>query len=433
MSLVIKKLVTINQRTKKLIFNVVGGLLSRIVNLGSTLVIVPLAIKSLGQHEYGIFAIILAASVVFNYSDFGLGLSVVSKIAAIKDEESLKEAHYAISNVWYFLLRLSLIILIFGVLIIAVIATTVTGAQEFAWEAWLALIFCISIGLAPGLTQRIFFGLQRNLEANLWNTAGRMSSVFGVYLAYYFNASIVWFIVSMIGLPAIVGWLSTISLWKWTSHLKPNKSKFSWSGLSSYMSHGFQFLFLQTGVFFETGMDNILVGFVQGAEYVTNYDLLTRLFIYVPALISMLAFPLWPAISQAKASGDHEWVQRIFKISFISIFLTSLISSSIFLYFHASIINLWVGVFYKPNYGLALALASFAVLTSLGILQAMLMSGLGLISVQVRILAVFLLVLIPGKFLALKFSGQTLMVFVLVFLYLIKILILWFMIRVKKV
>jgi len=423
----VKNSKVLNQHTRRLANNVFGALLSRFVNLGSTLLIVPLAIKSLGTHDYGIFAVILSAVIIFSYSDLGLGLAVVNRVASAKDEQSLLEARDAISNVWHFLVRVSAFFLVVGILAITAIKVTGLGDHVFAWDAWLALIICAAFGLAPGLTQRILFGLQRNLEANLWNTAGRIFSVIGVYLAYFFHMSMPWFIIAMVGLPAIVGWLSTLLLWRGTPQLKPNKSAISWSRLSSYMRGGLQFLFLQVGVFFETGVDNILIGSVQGTQFVTNYDLLARLFIYVPALISMLAFPLWPAISHANASGDDEWVRWAVRVSFIGVALVSILSSGFFLYLHADIIHLWVGVKYQADYRLAMALAAFAVLTSLGTVQVMFMSGLGFISDQVRILAVFLLVLIPGKFLALSFSGQTSMVWTLVLAYALRMFSLWFM------
>ena len=425
----IKNLLKLNNRTLQLAKNVVGSLLSRVINLGSTLIIVPLAIKGLGTHDYGIFAVILSTVILFSYSDLGLGLAIVNKVASANTDKSIAEARDAISNVWQLLLRISATIFILGISIIAIY--TINYNNKFEWQSWLVLIGCIAAGLAPGLTQRILFGLQKNFEANLWNTGGKTLSVVGVYFAYLLKATMPWFIFSMVGLTAIIGWINTLVLWRNTPNLRPMHSKVSWHKLNDYTRIGFQFLFLQLGVFFETGIDNILIGSAQGTHAVTNYDLMARLFNYVPALISMMAFPIWPAVNQAKAQGDFKWVEKIRKFSFIGTALISTIVSAIILYFHTEIINAWIGMKYTPNFGLAIALSAFSILASLGMLQSTFMNGMGLISVQVRVLAIYLLAIVPGKYLMLNFSGQILMVWVLVVFDSLRIFYLWRISRIK--
>jgi O-antigen/teichoic acid export membrane protein len=404
-------------RSRRLLRNVFGAFLSRVVNLGSTLIIIPLALRGLGDHDYGVLAVVMSTVTLFAYSDLGLGLAVVNKVASAKDAESLRAAQEAISNVWRFLVRASGAILLVGLVAVALVRASFPESSKFPTAAWCALIVCISVGLAPGLTQRILFGLERNFEANLWNTSGRVGSVLAVYLAYELRAPLFWYVIAVVGLPAAVGWVSTIKLWRANVELRPVNSMVSWIRLRGYMTDGTKFLFLQLCVFFETGIDNILIGLLQDAQAVARYDLLARLFVYVPALISMLAFPLWPAINNAKASGDTEWARNVLRTSAFGVALIALTSSSVILYFHVEFLRLWTAAEYTPNYTLAFPLAIFAVLTSLGTLQGMAMSGLGLISEQVRVLAVFLVVLIPMKILALSISGQALMVWVLVFVY----------------
>lgn len=413
------------ERWRRLATNVLGAILPRFVNIASNLVIVPLTVSGLGVNDYGALAVILSTLMIFAYFDLGLSLAVVNRVASINDERSLLEARRAIATVWNYLIRISLVIVGLSIPIIIIVEVTGICGADFPWGTWMCLVLCTAIGLAPSLTQRILFGLQRNLEANVWNSVARVFSVIAVYLAYLNNATMPWYIVSIVGLPSIVGWVNTIFLWREIPDLKPVSSIIDRSKLFNYVRDGIKFSILQICLFFETGIDNILIGFVQGTAFVADYDLLVRLFIYVPALVSMLAFPLWPAIAQAKANDDAEWVRQLTKLLFFIVAIVSTVASSVLLYLHPQILNLWVGLQYKSNFELAVPIAAFAVLNSIGTLQSVIMNGLGIVSEQARIAVVFLTFLIPIKFMALSFSGQSLMVWSLVFIYAIRLIFLW--------
>ena len=417
----------IHSRTKFLLKNISGPLLSKIVNLASTLVLVPLALNGLGSNDYGIFAAILAAMIFFSYSDLGLGLVIVNKVAYSKCKETLLEAKIAISSVWFFLIYISLTIMFLGTLTSFFLSVLNIATYSKAISFGLTLSSCFSLGLAPSLTQRILFGMQKNLEANLWNSLSKLFSLFGVYLAYSFHASIEYYLLSVIGLPALIAWVSTISIWLRFPDFKPEKKYYSRDKLGTYIPEGFRYLFLQLGVFFEAGIDNILIIFVLGSTFVTKFDLLAKLFLYIPALMSLIIFPLWPAIAQAKAHGDLLWIKKILVISYLFVGFASIVLASLLVFSHSKILHLWTGVDYMPNYSLAFAVGIFSILTSLGSLQSIVFNSLNLLNLQVRALAIFLILLIPSKLFALFFYGPVAMVWSLNFLYIIKLVSLVFL------
>lgn len=394
----------LDERLINLLKNVFGSAAARFVNLFTTLLLVPLTVNALSPTEYAFLSMAISLSILSSYSDLGMGMAIVNTLAGESDEAKPKRSQRAISVVWFTLIFIS------G-LGLAVLSFIWIGMERFVsadnFKQYQALLFSGSMvlfGLPSGLIQRILFARHRATEANAWRTGGRLLSLAFVWSIVQSDmASLPSLIFGVIGVPAVVGWLAVLFVFTRRSmrFLKPKCSLYDRRLIKPYLFSGLSFLCLQMVPYMETGIDSLLVGSVIGTQQVPALDVFLRLFTYVPALVSIALFPLWPAIAHAKAAGDIAWILKIRRSAIVLVsFMATIISFILFVY-GQDFIFWWTGKHMHLPQSVIFCYGIFSVLTCVGLVQSMILNGIGVIRKQVRLYVVYLFVLFLLKFILL--------------------------------
>ena len=312
-------MIKVEGRNRRLVVNIAGNFFTRAINLASTLIIVPVSIAGLGTTKYGLLAVVLSATSFFYYADFGLGLALVNRLSISEKSEEWRNVNRVVSRIWSMLVLVALAIGVGGVFVVWGLWKfgPLIGLHVGDADVWWILVVCVAIGFPSSIAQRALFALQRNFDAGMWMSAGRVATVVGVVVAKFCHWEIGAYIFSLIGLPALVNWVSTAYVFLFLrKDLCPHIIFFKFAEIWPDMRLGLQFLILNFTIFAQTGVDNILVGWVKGANAVAGYDVMFRLFNYVPALCSIVVFPLWPALRNAISEGDSRWAMRVKKRSY---------------------------------------------------------------------------------------------------------------------
>lgn len=390
----------LDDRLTKLLKNIFGSAAARFVNLFTTLLLVPLTVNALSPTEYAFLSMAISLSILSSYSDLGMGMAIVNTLAAESDQTKPLRSQRAISVVWFTLLTIAGLGLV-------LLSLAWIGIERFAspenikqYQALLLSASIVLVGLPSGLIQRILFARHRTTEANAWSTGGRLLSLGFVWIVVQADmASLPVLVFGAIGVPVIIGWLSMVCVFARSSMkvLKPKFSLYDRRLIKPYLISGLSFMCLQMVPYAETGIDTLLVGSIIGTQQVPALDVFSKLFNYVPALLSIALFPLWPAIAHAKAAGDMTWILQIRRWSLILVgFIAS--SISIMLFIHGQDFILWWTD--KPMYlssSVLVSMSVFAVLTCIGTVQGMILNGMGIIGRQVKISFIYLFILLSSK------------------------------------
>jgi O-antigen/teichoic acid export membrane protein len=387
-------------RFNKLLANIFGAAASRVVNLLVTMAIVPLTINALGAKDYAVLAMAISLSVFVTYADFGMGLAVVNLVARIESVSNIRKSLRAVSTVWYLLSLIGFCGVVLCGVVYGVLNLTLAPLGFDTWTPILIGVCSVFIGLPTGLVQRILFAKQKNIEANIWLTIGRVLSLVCVYVAIKSgHTSLSVLIFCVLGSPVIVGWVSVIVCFGVRREISPSWRYFSTKYIRVLLVNGFRFFVMQMVPYFEGGIDSIIVGSVVGLEYVAAMDVYTKIFSYIPALVSLGAFPLWPAIANAKNSGDIAWVKKICQKAFVVTLLLSSAVAFVLSIFGHLLVEKWTGLSLHLDWIVLLGIALFSVLAAVGMILSIILNGLSVIKQQVNLLCVYVIFLFAGKLL----------------------------------
>lgn len=396
-------------RTRILVENSLASLLTRASNILVTLLLVPLSIKILGIEDYALVAIVISFSIFFTFSDLGLGSAIVKVVTVLKveDKKTVREAITTITNAWFFLWFITF--LISGV---SILYYKLGGFDNYSFFLGVILII---LNIPFSIYTRILFAMQKNLQSGLWQTGGKLLALIVIYISTFFlKISLNDFLLIFLGMPLFVNIMGTIFIFKKNKILTPKIKYLDIKEMVNVIKLGIFFVILQMVPYIETGIDNIILNMKYSLKFVGHYDVYMKLLLYIPALISVLVSPLWPAVLKAKSENDFNWIIRLKRKSYVLIFLLSSLVMGLMLIFSEKLILIWIGENFKIDLSALLLMGGVAFLYSLSLIQAMFLNGLGLIKEQVTFYLFYISIIIIFKLILITYFGIIPMLYFLI-------------------
>lgn len=335
-------------RTRLLLRNIATAFGGRTINILCAFFAIPLAVHALGQSGYGILAVVISLSTSFSYADFGLGVALVTELASAEAKGDRASAQRAVSQAWFFLFGCGALVTAVGTSLFAFgVVTHLLPVMPAAsvTRVWFILLLSTALGIPFALVPRIFFALQMGIAGQAWATANRIAVLVGALLAARYSSEIETFVVVFVLLPSLISGLETLCFFIYIRpDLRPRVNTFSLDRLSARIVTGLNFTALQLLNFAEYGIDTILISQFYDAKTVAQYDLLSRLFGYIIALVGMGMWPLWPAIATAASQHDQPWIVAARRIGYLLVTISSLGIGIVFWFNAETFVRLWTGV-----------------------------------------------------------------------------------------
>lgn len=377
------------QRYRRIKLTAAASGLSRLVSFGIGLVSVPLLVKYLGTEQYALWATIGSTMAFLGFADMGISNGLLNAISESDGADDPDKAATYASTGFFLLLAMSVMI---GV-IFTVIYPYVPWPRVFnvgtraaisgSGPATAALVACFLIYLPLTVAQRIQLGYQRGYLNQCWEAAGNIFALAALVCAIHWDMGLVVVVMALSGGPALSGLLNALTLFGvQRPALRPKFSKVSYPAGRRLITLGFFFVIIQLATAAAYQTDNLILAQVLGASAVTGYSIPLKLFGFMPAIISLLLTPLWPAYSEAVARGDLMWVRKTLRYSVASVAAVSLVSSLALALAAPTIIRIWVGEALVPSVGLLVGMALWAALGSISGALGIFLNGAGFIRVQ---------------------------------------------------
>lgn len=412
-------------RHRRAILTSIVNVFARAVTILTSLATIPMTVTYLGSERFGLWMTISSFVGLLAFADLGVGNGLINAISSASGRDDRSDVRCSISNAAALLAGLAAVLLMLQMLAgLLVDWSHLFGLKDAVAVAEVrpalgSFAVCLAIGLPLSVVQRTQLGLQLGFINGLWQAAGSLLGLAGVFLAIRAQAGLPWLVSALLGGPLIATAVNAAVFFGRTApDLLPRARDVTRRRLGLLLRLGVLFLVLQLAAALAYASDNLIAAHLLGAQAVGDYAIAAKLFSVSSIIVSMLLQPLWPAYGEAMAQGDIAWARSTLRRATI---LAAAVAASIAVVISASfqwVTLLWVHRPVDAPAILLLGFALWAVVDAVGQSLAMFLNGAHVVRVQVVLASVFsitcisLKILLVGHFGVAAFPWAVLLVYI---------------------
>ena len=397
------------ERTRNYLHQIKGAIVYKVVGMLASFLAIPLMIRYLGQEQFGVWSTLLTVMSWIVFFDLGVGNGLRNKVAeALAKNAKVEAANYIASG--YSLIGL----------IALVLWTLVTGLSFFVpWQAVfntqaipettlrLAVqvsIFFVVLNFWTGLISAILGAVQKTAMTALGQLVSNVFALLFVFVLTKTTEATITCLALAYGVSLVI---ANIGLSWWFYHGNPElrpKLHLDKQHVNPLLSVGMQFFTIQIAVLIIFTTDKILIAQLLGPEYVTQYDVVFKLFGLITFAHALISAPLWSAYTDAYHRSDMTWIKRmlhkqmmIFGGVIVAAFIVSLLAKPI--------ISLWIGHEMTVSQPLVISICLFSLVSTWNNIFAMFVNGVGEIKLQLYTAVIAMVINTPLAILFVKWFG----------------------------
>lgn len=379
----------------------VAGMGGKLAMTVLNLLIVAIAVRSLGVSAFGVVAVLTGLVNVLGFLDLGIGNSTISSISSHLAKSDTDAARLDVANALTVLGGIGLLISMGGPLLAAFIPNSLLfdapGVTEGDLRASLAVFF-ISVGTAiPGtMGSRICLARQLGATNNVYLVAGTALSLVCVGICAIADAPVWVFVVATMLVPNILLALQTV-VYTTTSRyaVTPAWRSVTRKSLLSIGHASFYYMVLGacSAISFQT--NSLVVAYALDSTAAGILGIATRLYSLVTSLFLGGLQQSWASSSRAIAAGHMSWVRKNFWHVFRITTVPVLVMSAGVTVFGRQIVDVWAGAASVPPISLLVVLAIWTCYSFVMTQLSFLLNAANIVRRQAIVGVVMLVAVIP--------------------------------------
>lgn len=395
------------ERTRNYLHQIKGAVVYKAVAMVASFLAIPLMIHYLGQEQFGVWSTLLTVMSWIVFFDLGIGNGLRNKVAEALSKNDIAEAARYIASAYSLIGLLALVLWTLVAAVSFFIPWQIVFNTELIPESTLRLTVQIAsffivlnfwvglIGAILGAVQKtslIAFGqlISNGLALMLVFVLTKITiaSISNLAFAYGFSMVIANFL---------------LSAWFYQRHpeLRP-KPCLDKQQVNPLLSVGVQFLILQVAILIIFAADKMLITQIFGPRYVTQYEVVFKLFSVITFAHTLITAPLWSAYTDAYHRNDADWMRRMLRKQIIIFGLVVL--AVIFMVVLAKpIIKLWVGDTFEVSFSLVISIGVFVLISAWNNIYSTFVNGIGRIKIHLYTAVVAMSINIPLAILFTKY------------------------------
>lgn len=324
------------------------GLIFKILSMGLSYVSIPLFLKFLGKQDYGLWMTIFSiVSWIYTF-DLGIGNGLRNKLSESLTKKDYTSAKEYITTGYIILSIIAFFILFLGLITIKFSNITRFLNIDFYSENYIKLIFLVIfsitiINFIVFLYKIFYSSIHNNFIGELNNFIFQVSFIFLLYLLNYFGKiNLISIAVIYPGINLVIGLFATANFFRRYPNLKPNLKFFKKEKIREINELGIIFFVIQISILVILTTDNMLITKYIGAEEVTIYSIVSKLFQILLILEMQISVPMWTLFIDAYVKKDKKWIKKAF-INLNLLFLLLILGVIIMIYMLPYIVKIWIG------------------------------------------------------------------------------------------
>jgi O-antigen/teichoic acid export membrane protein len=388
-----------HQRNRRVVVSASIGVFQRVVQVGSTLIIVPLLLRVLGPAKFGVWGAVASLAWLSSLVDIGTGTALVTLIACSSALEGSDQARRQVGGalgIGFSLAGLTLVV----VALIAMIAGV--GSS-------LGIYLIAAVGLALNLPlntgNNIWMALQKGYVSSSWELAQTLLTTGGLIATSYFTTDVRAFIAVVYAGLVLANAGSLIHLLGSHEELRPGWKWVSWAAMREVAGHGIMYFILALTGGLSFLLDNVLALAWLGAEASARMTIAMRICVTAVGALVVMSQPLWPAFAEAGEHGDRRWIRRALLRGSGFLFGLTIVGSALLLVFGGTFLRWWLHTDLGIGQGLLFAIAAWVAAQALIRVPNLLLNGLSILRYQIAVSAIGTSLAFGLKFVLARYFG----------------------------
>lgn len=305
-----------------LLINIAKGFIWQGLGILATLISLPVSIKFLGKHDYGLWITIYGTILWMSSFDFGIGNGFRNELTvSFTRKDNIKSAKI-VTNAFIAISVLSLGLVLIGLILNFVLYNKLVLSVKYIGDAFnLINILLILFGfeMILRLTSTVYTADQRSSIAPLLTGINNVLILLVVY-TFYYNRDIFpqdklfYYGIAIGSIPVISnGILTLIGFSSGYSYLFPKFIYYDKEWIKAILKTGIKFFGIQISMIFLLQLSNILVSTWSNPEFVTVINIADKYFGIISIVGTIILFPFWSAFTAANERGDNIWIKKTIK------------------------------------------------------------------------------------------------------------------------
>jgi O-antigen/teichoic acid export membrane protein len=294
----------------------IGSFFSKISGLALQAIAIPLVYHSLGQHRYELYLLLTAALATVGLAQLGAGPGLTQGIATANalgkrhDEGSLLAGAFRLTGVATLIgggIVLSIIHLVppervFGSAFVNDRGTILTAAN-----------LCVIVLMAQmlfGVVDSALAGYQEQVFTSVGSMVANLLSIGVLFIVCRNAPTVTGVILVLYGVPTLSRIANLLALFFRRPYLLRGLLQSSRGFYATLMNVGLAFWAIQLGGVIEQHGGTYVLAHLSSTHDTDLFGVVYRALVLAGAVVNIITVPLWPAITDAIAHRDIDWIHR---------------------------------------------------------------------------------------------------------------------------
>ena len=388
-----------HKRNRRVVVSATVGIFQRLVQVGSTLVVMPLLLRVLGPAEFGVWGAAASLAWLSGLVDIGTGTALVTLVARSSAVESAEQARRHVAG------ALSIGSGLAGLMLLAAfVASTMGGTSGKA-----GIYLIAAIGLAANVPlnagNNVWMALQKGYVSGSWELVQTLLTTAGLIGATLLTRDVRVYVAVVYAGLVLANLGSLIHLFLGHPELRPEGLSLSWGAMREVAGHGVLYFVLALVGGLSFLLDNVLALSLLGPEASARMTIALRICITAVGALAVLSQPLWPAFAEAAERADRKWIRKALLRGSALLAGLAVAGSALLLIFGERLLRLWLHTDLGIGVGLLWAISAWVLAQALVRIPNLLLNGLAILRFQIAVCSIATAIAIGLKFALAPYFG----------------------------
>jgi O-antigen/teichoic acid export membrane protein len=372
---------------------------------------VSILLKKFDQYEYGLLLTISSTLGLLLYFDFGINHGVRNLITSYFSKNDYRSMSKIISSTYFILILISILLLFMsflfiddGIKIISFFYKDFFSIKKIGYNFYFLFFFIFFQNISQFI-HILLLSINKFQLSNFINLIIQSATFFAIFFSNNFlNFNILITSYLYIGLPIFLNISLSLIFFLFNKKMAPSFYYIDYKFIKLIFSRGFPFILLQFGTMILLQSNTILVSFFLGVKYVTEYDIVYKIFSIIFFIFNIYISPFWAKLATSNSNQDYQNIISINK-KLNQNLIYFILATLIIIPFCNFIIKIWIGNSVYVSNNVIFSMSIYTISYLFHTTNSYILNGLGVIKKQAVFLFLTGLFNIPIIYLFSKIIG----------------------------